>query len=173
MPSKSFLLAGTDDLDQPPGYPFRGPGLLVRIAPFAAIAALAEASLALTSGPAPALAVVISLVLLLAVAAAFALPWELLPGWLSVLMPLAYTGSVLALILAAGSTSGVGQRHLGAADLDSVPGRVAVTTSESTYTWGARKALFGPHLRGRKSASACHAVTVLVRRWCRPRGQPH
>jgi hypothetical protein len=95
-------------LDQPPGYPFRGPGLLGRLAPFAAIAALAEASLALTSGPTPALAVVMSLVLLLAVAAAFALPWQLLPGWLSVLMPLAYTGSVLALILAAGSASGVG-----------------------------------------------------------------
>lgn len=102
------LVTGTDDLDLPPGYPFRGPGLLVRIAPFAAIAVLAEASLALTSGPVPGAAVAVSVVLLLAVAAAFALPWERLPDWLSVLMPLAYTGSVLALILAAGSDSGVG-----------------------------------------------------------------
>ncbi len=108
MPSEPNLMAGTDDLDRPPGYPFRGPGLLVRIAPFAAIATLAEASLALTPGPAPAAAVAVSLVLLLAVAAAFALPWEVLPGWLSVLMPLAYTGSVLALILAAGTAPGVG-----------------------------------------------------------------
>jgi signal transduction histidine kinase len=108
MPSKPSLLSGTDDLDRPPGYPFRGPGLLVRVAPFAAIAALAEASLALTPGPAPVAAVVVSLAVLLSVAAAFALPWEVLPGWLSVLMPLAYTGSVLALILAAGSASGVG-----------------------------------------------------------------
>jgi signal transduction histidine kinase len=108
MPSEPNLMAGTDDLDRPPGYPFRGPGLLVRVAPFAAIAALAEASLVLTPGPAPAAAVAVSLVLLLAVAAAFALPWEVLPGWLSVLMPLAYTGSVLALILAAGTASGVG-----------------------------------------------------------------
>jgi Histidine kinase len=108
MPSKPSLVSGTDDLDRPPGYPFRGPGLLVRVAPFAAIAALAEASLALTPGPAPVAAVAVSLVVLFAVAAAFALPWEVLPGWLSVLMPLAYTGSVLALILAAGSASGVG-----------------------------------------------------------------
>ncbi len=108
MPPDPSLLAGIDGPDRPPGYPFRGPGLLVRVAPFAAIAALAEASLALTSDPAPALAVAVSLVLLLAVAAAFALPWERLPSWPSVLMPLAYTGSVLALILAAGPTSGVG-----------------------------------------------------------------
>lgn len=108
MPSEPSLLAGTDDPEQAPGYPFRGPGLLVRVLPFAAIAVLAEASLALQSGPVPAWAVAVSLTLLLAVAAAFALPWQRLPGWLSVLMPLAYTGSVLALILAAGSSSGVG-----------------------------------------------------------------
>jgi hypothetical protein len=50
-PAGPSLLSGADDLDQPPGYPFRGPGLLVRVAPFAAIAALAEASLALPPGP--------------------------------------------------------------------------------------------------------------------------
>jgi hypothetical protein len=100
MPPEPSLLAGADDPEQPPGYPFRGPGLLVRALPFAAIAVLAEASLALSSGPIPASALAVSLVLLLAVAAAFALPWQRLPRWLSVLMPLAYTGSVLALILA-------------------------------------------------------------------------
>jgi hypothetical protein len=46
--------------------------------------------------------------LLLAVAAAFLLPWPRLPVWASVFVPLLYTGSVLALILAAGATSGVG-----------------------------------------------------------------
>lgn len=107
MPPEPSLPAGADGPEQPPGYPFRGPGLLVRAAPFAAIAVLAEASLALPPDPAPAWAVAVSLMLLLAVAAAFALPWQRLPGWLSVLMPLTYTGSVLALILAAGTTSGV------------------------------------------------------------------
>lgn len=95
-------------LDQHPGYPFRGPGLLVRVAPFGAIAVLAEVSLALTSGSVPAWPLAISLVLLLAVAAAFALPWERLPSWPTVLVPLGYLGSVLALILAAGVNSGVG-----------------------------------------------------------------
>jgi hypothetical protein len=51
---------------------------------------------------------VVSAALLMAVAAAFLLPWPRLPGWMPVLVPLAYTGSVLALILAAGTTSGVG-----------------------------------------------------------------
>jgi signal transduction histidine kinase len=108
MPPEPSLLSGIDDPDRLHGYPFRGPGLLVRVAPFAAIAALAEASLTLPSGSVPGWAVAVSLVLLLAVAAAFTLPWERLPRWLSVLVPLAYTGSVLALILAAGTTSGVG-----------------------------------------------------------------
>jgi hypothetical protein len=93
---------------RPAGYPFRGPGLLARAGPFAAIAVLAEASLVLPPGPASAWAAVISVVLLVAVAAAFLLPWAQLPGWMTVLVPLAYTGSVLALILAAGTTSGVG-----------------------------------------------------------------
>ncbi len=93
---------------RPSGYPFRGPGLLVRVGPFAAIAVLAEASLVLPPGPASTSAAVVSLVLLAAVAAAFLLPWPRLPGWIPVLVPLAYTGSVLALILAAGTTSGVG-----------------------------------------------------------------
>jgi signal transduction histidine kinase len=105
----SELTAGASPVDgRPAGYPFRGPGLLVRAGPFAAIAVLAEASLALPPGPASTWAAVASVVLLVAVAAAFLLPWSRLPGWLPVLVPLAYTGSVLALILAAGTTSGVG-----------------------------------------------------------------
>jgi signal transduction histidine kinase len=94
--------------DQQPGYPYRGPGLRVRVAPFATIAVLAEASLVLTSGPVPAWPLAVSLVLLLAVAAAFALPWERTADWLTVLVPLCYLGSVQALILAAGYDSGVG-----------------------------------------------------------------
>ena len=78
------------------------------MAPFAAIAVLAEASLALPPGPTSTWAAVISVVLLLAVAAAFLLPWPRLPAWTTVFVPLAYTGSVLALILATGSASGVG-----------------------------------------------------------------
>jgi len=111
MPTTSFQsspLAGIDDPDPPPGYPFRGPGLHMRVAPFGAIAVLAEASLALAPGPVPARAAGVSVALLAAVVAAFALPWARLPGWLPVAVPLTYTGSVLALILAAGTTSGVG-----------------------------------------------------------------
>jgi signal transduction histidine kinase len=107
MPEHS-MLSGTDDPDQPPGYPFRGPGLLVRVAPFAAIAVLAEASLALPPRPQSGASAAVSLVLLLAVAAAFALPWPRLPPFLAVLVPLAYCGSVLALILSMGATSGIG-----------------------------------------------------------------
>jgi len=107
-PAGPSMLSGTDDPDQSPGYPFRGPGLRLRVAPFAVIAVLAEASLALPPGPASGVAVAVSLVLLLLVAAAFALPWPRLPAWLAVLVPLAYSGSVLALILAAGVASGVG-----------------------------------------------------------------
>ena len=97
------------DPGQPPGFPFRGPGLLARVVPFAVVAVLAEVSLAL---PGPGVqstpAVIVSIVLLLATAALFALPWRRLPAWATVLVPLTYTGSVLALILAAGATAGVG-----------------------------------------------------------------
>jgi signal transduction histidine kinase len=93
---------------RPGGYPFRGPGLSARVWPFAAVAVLAEASLVLPPGPTSTWAAVSSAVLLVAVAAAFLLPWPQLPGWVPVLVPLAYTGSVLALILATGPTSGVG-----------------------------------------------------------------
>jgi signal transduction histidine kinase len=88
--------------------PFQGPGLWARVAPFAVVAILAEASLALPSGHEPGGAVLASVLLLLAAAAGFLLPWSRLPRWMQVLVPLTYTGSVLALDLAAGVTSGVG-----------------------------------------------------------------
>src|ERR1700760_3591589 len=90
------------------GVPFRGPSLWPRVLPFAAVAVLAEASMALPPGPHSAGAVLASVLLLVATAAAFLLPWDRLPEWAPVLVPLLYTGSVLALLLAAGSTSGVG-----------------------------------------------------------------
>jgi signal transduction histidine kinase len=108
MLTKSSPLGWADGPYRSPGYPFRGPGTFIRVAPFAGIAVLAEASLALAPGPASPWWVAVSLALLLAVAASFALPWERLPTWLPVFVPLAYTGSALALTLAAGTTSGVG-----------------------------------------------------------------
>ncbi len=92
---------------QTPGYPFRGRGLAARVLPFATVAVLAEASLALPPGSASDAAAIISVVLLAATAAAFALPWARLPGWAPVLVPIGYAGSVLALTLAAGTTAGV------------------------------------------------------------------
>jgi len=94
--------------EMPAGGPFREPGLLARVLPFAVVAILAEASLALPPGAQSPLAVVISVLLLAVTAAAFGLPWARLPAWASVLVPLVYTGSVLALILAAGTASGAG-----------------------------------------------------------------
>ncbi|HTX82177.1 MAG TPA: hypothetical protein VME44_08365 [Streptosporangiaceae bacterium] len=93
---------------QPAGYPFHGLGVRARAIPFAAIAVVAEASLALPPGPKSPSATGVSIGLLLATAGFFLLPWSRLPGWAAPLAPLTYTASVLALILAAGSTSGVG-----------------------------------------------------------------
>ena len=105
----SALLSATSGAPgEKAGNPFRGPSLWPRVLPFAAVAVLAEASLALPPGPQSAGAVLASVLLLLATAAAFLLPWPRLPEWSLVLVPLLYTGSVLALILAAGPTSGVG-----------------------------------------------------------------
>lgn len=72
------------------------------------VVALAEASLALPPGPQSSWAVIVSLGLLLAAAAFFLLLWPRLPAWMPVLVPLTCTASVLAPILAAGATSGVG-----------------------------------------------------------------
>jgi hypothetical protein len=90
------------------GSPFQGPGLLAKVAPFALVAVAAEVSLALPPGTSAWTEVTVSLVLLAAVGLAFLLPWDRLPAWLSVLVPLAYTGSALALTLAGGTVSGVG-----------------------------------------------------------------
>jgi hypothetical protein len=89
--------------------PFRGVNIWERVLPFAVVAVAAEASLLLPPGPQSMIATWISLVLLLAAASAFLLPWDRLPRQLSVLVPLAYTGSVLALVLATRSAvSGLG-----------------------------------------------------------------
>ena len=88
--------------------PFQRPGLLARAAPFAVIAVIAEASLALPPRTGSVPAVTASVVLLVAAAAAMLAPWRRLPAWLTAAVPLLYTGSVLALILAAGPNSGVG-----------------------------------------------------------------
>lgn len=89
--------------------PFQRDGRAARLRPFAAVALLAEASLALPPGPQSVPSLVASLVLLGAVAGAIFLPWDRLPRSLAVCVPLAYLGSVLALTIAAGGTrSGVG-----------------------------------------------------------------
>ncbi len=107
MPERAARL-GTGP-GQPPGFPFRGSGLLARVFPFAVVAVLAEVSLALPGpGVQSTSSMIVSIALLLATAGLFALPWRRLPTWATVLVPLAYTGSVLALILAAGATAGVG-----------------------------------------------------------------
>jgi hypothetical protein len=74
----------------------RRDGLLVRIAPFAALALIAEASLLLPPGPASLPDALISVLLLAAVAAEIAfVPWPEVPGWLTVTVPLLYTASIL------------------------------------------------------------------------------
>jgi diguanylate cyclase (GGDEF)-like protein len=90
--------------------PFRRDGLFKRALPFAAVAILAEASLALPPGPQSAGYTALSVVLLVAVFASIAIaPWNRLPKWMSVLVPVAYVASVLTLILATGSaSSGIG-----------------------------------------------------------------
>jgi signal transduction histidine kinase len=109
----SPLLAG---VRAAPGYPFRGPGLLARVAPFAAVVVLAEASLALPAGGRMSpWAAVASIVLLLAMPGAFLLPWPRLPAWMPVLVPLIGTGWVLALLLADGGA------HVGLAPIVLVP----------------------------------------------------
>jgi signal transduction histidine kinase len=92
-------LAGTS------GPALRRDGLLTRIAPFAALAILAEASLALPPGPASIPEAIASVVILLVTAALVVLvPWDRLPAWCDVTVPLLYTVSVLPLSQAAGGT---------------------------------------------------------------------
>jgi signal transduction histidine kinase len=101
------LLAGgpgpADPVADASGPALRRDGLLGRIAPFAALALLAEASLALPPGPVSTLDAILSALLLAVAAALVALaPWDRLPDWCDVAVPLLYTASVFPLIQAAG-----------------------------------------------------------------------
>jgi len=85
------------------GPALRRDGLLARIAPFAALACLAEASLALPPGPDSVVDAVASAAILAVTAALVVLlPWDRLPAWCDVAVPLLYTASVFPLIQAAG-----------------------------------------------------------------------
>ena len=75
--------------------------------------------------------VTVSLVLLATTGLAFLLPWNRLPGWATVLVPLAYTGSALALTLAAGRHLRRGHRAAGPAHLDGP----CSTTGGSMRAW--------------------------------------
>ena len=95
----------TDALTGTSGPALRRDGLLTRIAPFAALAILAEASLALPPGPASIPEAIASVVILLVTAALVVLvPWDRLPAWCDVTVPLLYAVSVLPLAQAAGGT---------------------------------------------------------------------
>jgi hypothetical protein len=89
------------------GYrPFHRAGLGRRLGAMAAVAVAAEASLALPPGPMSTVDTAISVSLLVATAAAvLLLPWDRLPSWSTVVVPLTYLGSVLTLILAAGGAN--------------------------------------------------------------------
>jgi signal transduction histidine kinase len=109
-PSSATHPPAPDPLTRPDNPLLTRDGLLVRIAPFAALGLIAEASLLLPPGPASLPYAIVSVLLLAAVAAEIAfVPWARAPGWLTVTVPLLYTASIFALIQAAGgSTSGVG-----------------------------------------------------------------
>jgi diguanylate cyclase (GGDEF)-like protein len=88
---------------------FRRDGLALRTLPFLLVAVVAQASLALSPGPASITDALISAALLAATAMCFFLPWRSLPTWCDLAVPLLYSGSVLALILAVGgSSTGIG-----------------------------------------------------------------
>lgn len=89
--------------------PFARPGLRRRIAPFAAAAVFAEASLALSYGSLRMQATIISVVLLALTALLVALPYDRLPPLSTAAVPLVYMGSLLALNFAVrGSNAGFG-----------------------------------------------------------------
>jgi diguanylate cyclase (GGDEF)-like protein len=96
--------------DASDNHPFRRAGLGRRALPFAAVAVIAEASLALPPGPGSNGYTVLSAVLLVVTAGAIILlPWPRLPAWATVLVPVTYAWAVCTLILATGtSASGVG-----------------------------------------------------------------
>ncbi len=70
------------------------------------VAVLAELSLVLPPGPVSWWQAAVSVILLAATAGAVFLPWDRLPGWAPVAVPLLYTASVLPLMAAVGGTSG-------------------------------------------------------------------
>ncbi|GAA1654470.1 hypothetical protein GCM10009733_059770 [Nonomuraea maheshkhaliensis] len=89
--------------------PFDRSGLGARAAPFALVAVVAVATVVFPQGGVQSWPQVwASLALLAVTAGAFGLPWARLPSWLPVMVPLACTGSITMLILAAGPSSGVG-----------------------------------------------------------------
>jgi signal transduction histidine kinase len=97
------------DIDEPVISPFDPVGLFERVLPFAIVAIVAEVSIVLPPGSQSTPALIVSLTLLIGVALSFWLPWNRIPQWLSVIVPVTYAGSLLALILATGqSNSGVG-----------------------------------------------------------------
>jgi len=107
FPSFAGLTADAPGPADPPaaasGPALRRDGLLARIAPFAALAVLAEASLALPPGPASVSYALASVLILAATAALVVLlPWDRLPAWCDVAVPLLYVASVFPLIQGAG-----------------------------------------------------------------------
>lgn len=89
--------------------PFAHPGLVRRIAPFAIAAAFAEASLAFSYGSLRMQATIVSVGLLALSALLVALPYNRIPPGATVLVPLVYMSSLLALNLAVrGSNAGFG-----------------------------------------------------------------
>jgi signal transduction histidine kinase len=89
--------------------PFRREGLAWRVAPFAVVAGLAQASVVLPPGPQSGIGLAVSLALLAGVVVAFWLPWREPPRWTTVLVPIAYTGSVVSLSLSISQVfSGIG-----------------------------------------------------------------
>jgi signal transduction histidine kinase len=91
------------------GWQFQRPGLASRVAPFGLVAAVAALSVLVPDGDVYSWPeYVTSVALLFACAGTFLLPWQRLPAWTPVLVPLLYAGSVLELMLASGVTSGVG-----------------------------------------------------------------
>ncbi|MDW4904079.1 hypothetical protein RB628_01685 [Streptomyces sp. ADMS] len=91
------------------GRQFQQPGLTSRALPFGLVAVVATGSVLVPDGDVQSwLEYWSSVTLLLVCAAAFLLPWQRLPAWAPVLVPLTYTLSVLELSLASGAASGVG-----------------------------------------------------------------
>jgi diguanylate cyclase (GGDEF)-like protein len=103
-PPNRFLVSGAEA-----DGPFSPDGRLERIAPFALVALLGIASLALPPGPRSWTDAGIAIALLVVTAVGIVLPWHRLPSGFMVLVPLAYTASVLMTLFATGSAiSGIG-----------------------------------------------------------------